>query len=52
MNFARMNMHASMAKIFKKKDLNPNGISIHFKIAAGAKFVAEGVWRRGYNIRP
>jgi len=34
------------AKIFKKKDTNPNGLSIQFKIAAGAKFMAEGVWRR------
>jgi len=34
------------AKIFKKKDTNPNGLSIHFKIAAGARFIPEGVWRR------
>ena len=34
------------AKIFKNKDTNPNGLSMQFKITAGAKFIPEGVWRR------
>ena len=35
------------AKMFKKPDLNPNGLSMQFKIAAGARFIAdEKGWRR------
>jgi hypothetical protein len=34
------------AKIFRKKDTNPNGLTLQFKIAAGARFIPEGLWRR------
>ena len=35
------------AKIFRRKDRNPNGLSIAFKIVGGARFVTdEKGWRR------
>ena len=35
------------AKIFRKKDQNPNGLSIGFKIVGGARFIPDPAgWRR------
>jgi hypothetical protein len=35
------------AKIFKQKDRNPNGLSLEFKIAGGARFIPDAAgWRR------
>ena len=35
------------AKIFRRKDRNPNGLSIAFKIVGGARFIPDPAgWRR------